>query len=310
MHFGVVCDLAWLQLSVLSVCLGCLPPPLSLPRPQPSEPPACSLEDMITDAMRTRQDDRLTLPLAPDERLQQGELRRPRLGEDAAFSCEAPPGGDWRSLTWLHRGRTVFEGGHAPPEDPAQRYNVSRVGDRRLQLVVFNVTAYSGGPLLCVDATPTPRYTGQPRFIILRRFTLLPQITRASEVFEPLLPTPPVTSVGVPIIIPCRVRLPIPEAILRNQENHYFWRYKGRILRPLTELPYGALPPSEEVLRGIFFNRKPTISPNLPGQFLDYTLELTDRQASAGAELQCFFRPHEGAHEWVFQTTTITVLSE
>ncbi|XP_055337049.1 uncharacterized protein LOC129587362 [Paramacrobiotus metropolitanus] len=309
MHLGVVRDLAWLQLSVFSVCWGCLPLPFSLQGPQSSVPPAINLEGMITDAMLTsRQDERLTLPLAPDERLQQGELRRPQLGEDATFSCEAPPGGDWRSLTWLHRGRTVFEAGHAQPEDPAQRYNVSRVGDRRLQLVVLNVTAYSGGPLLCVDATPTTRsYTGPPR--VLRRFTLLPQITRASEVFEPQLETPHVTSVGVPIIIPCRVRLPLPEAILRNQENHYFWRYKGRIFRPPTELPYGALPPSKEVLTGTY-NRKMTLSPNLPGQFLDYALQLTVREANAGAELQCFFRPHEGVHEWIFQTTTITVLNE
>ncbi|XP_055355260.1 uncharacterized protein LOC129600723 [Paramacrobiotus metropolitanus] len=154
---AVLCDLAWLQLSVFSVSWGCLPPPLAIPWPLPATggPPTTNLEDLITDALRTRQDERITLPLAPNAGILEGLLSRPRLGEDATFSCEAPPGGDWRSLTWLHRGRTVFEAGHAQPEDPAQRYNVTQMSDRRLQLVVLNVTAYSGGPILCVDATPT-----------------------------------------------------------------------------------------------------------------------------------------------------------
>ncbi|XP_055330551.1 uncharacterized protein LOC129582945 [Paramacrobiotus metropolitanus] len=304
-----MCDLAWLQLSVLSVCWGCLPPPFALPWPLSNAPSARSLEDLITDALRTRQDERVTLPLAPNAGILEGLLSRPRLGEDASFSCEGPPGSDWRSLTWLHRGRTVFEGGHAPPEDPAQRYNVSRVGDRRVQLVVLNVTAYSGGPLLCVDATPTASsYTGPPR--VLRRFTLLPLITRASEVFAPLPEGGArVTRVGGSVTIPCRVRLPLPDGVLRNLDNHVFWRWMGRLYRPPTELPYGALPPSLEP--PIFTEncrRKPAVPSNLPGQFIDYAQRMGNIPATAATELQCFFRPHEGVHEWVFQTATITVI--
>ncbi|XP_055337037.1 uncharacterized protein LOC129587352 [Paramacrobiotus metropolitanus] len=308
-------DLAWLQLSVLtvwSVCWGCQPPPLALPWPLPVThghgPPAPDLEDLITEAMRTRQDERITLPLAANAGILEGLLSRPRLGEDATFRCEAPPGGDWRSLTWLHRGRTVFEAGHAPPEDPAQRYNVSRVGDRRLQLVVLNVTAYSGGPILCVDATPTQNHTSQPR--VLRRFTLLPLIARASEVFAPLPDGGArVTSVGAASIIPCRVRLPLPEAVLRNQKNHLFWRYKGRTLSQPTERPYGDLPRSRKPST-ITGTPNPPITAfnNLPGHFLNYGLQLRHHQADDGGDVQCFFRPHEGVHERVFQSTSITVL--
>ncbi|XP_055337047.1 uncharacterized protein LOC129587361 [Paramacrobiotus metropolitanus] len=307
MHLGVVCDLAWLQLSVWSVCWGCLPPPFALQWPLSNVPPASSLEDLITEALRTRQDERITLPLAANAGILEGLLSRPRLGEDATFSCEAPPGGDWRSLTWLHRGRTVFEAGHAPPEDPAQRYNVSRVGDRRLQLVVLNVTAYSGGPLLCVDATPTASsYTGQP--LVLRRFT----ITRASEVFAPLPEGGTrVTRVGGSVTIPCRVRLPLPDGVLRNLDNHVVWRWMGRLYRPPTQLPYGALPPSQEPpIFTVNCHRKPAVPSNLPGQFIDNALKVGNLPASAGAELQCFFRPHEGVHEWVFQTATITVTNQ
>ncbi|XP_055340968.1 uncharacterized protein LOC129590021 [Paramacrobiotus metropolitanus] len=316
MRLWVVWNVACLQ---LNVCWGCLPvtPTLTIQWPlSPTSVAPTDLADMITDAMRTgRQDERITLHLAPDEGIMQGELRRPRLGEDAMFSCEAPPGGDWRMLTWLHRGRTIFEGGHAPaqPPDPVQRYNVSRSGDRGLELVVLNVTAYSGGPVLCVDATPTRLYTSQPR--ILRRFTLLPLITRASEVFAPHSEgsAARVVNEGGRLNITCRIRLPLPEAVLHNQDNYFFWRYKGRIISQYTEPPYGAL----------FHRKNPPIIgysvatsnheefkfSNLPGQFVNYTLHLANFQANGDGEIQCFIRPHEGIHEWIFQTTTITVLA-
>ncbi|XP_055333712.1 uncharacterized protein LOC129585153 isoform X2 [Paramacrobiotus metropolitanus] len=269
------------------------------------------MNDLLEEAMlNNRQDDRVILTqLAPSDAVTNSMVYRPRLGEDATFRCDVPAGSDWRAVAWLHQDRTVYEAGRPlPVEDVSgQAYNFTR-SDDILVLIVLNVTMRSGGSVQCITA-PASSYTAQRR--VLQRYMLLPLITRHSDVFA-LHDGPYMTATeGDHVVIPCRIRLPLPEAILMNLHNHLMWRHNGRLVYGPAEAPYGRLLPT----KGLAQADRPRGAvrmqpPNSPGMLQRRTLTFESVALTDGGYVQCFFRPHRDLHEWIFQTTELFIFEK
>ncbi|XP_055352223.1 uncharacterized protein LOC129598376 [Paramacrobiotus metropolitanus] len=309
-----------LQLHSLHFSAGCLPfaQPPSSPPPAPritqlSRKTGPDLNDMLADAwLKNRQDDRVTLPqLAVSDFVTDSAVQRPRLGEDATFQCEVPVGTDpdGRAVSWLHQDRTVFQAGRALPVEGSHRYNLTRVGST-LFFTVLNVSLASSGAVLCVAAPSGPAYAPRPR--VLQRYTLLPLVTRRDDVFAaPDAPAVTATE-GGPVTVPCSIRLPFPEGIFLNRRQHVLWRHNGRVVYGPSEAPYGALIsatglPQASVMAVHPNDTQPT---NRPGQLTDdqYTMHAVTL-ADAG-HVECWFRPHQGLHEWIVQSTKLTVFAK
>ncbi|XP_055352199.1 uncharacterized protein LOC129598356 isoform X2 [Paramacrobiotus metropolitanus] len=205
------------------------------------------VNDMLVEAWQSnRQDDRITLArLAPSPDVADSVTYRPRLGKNVTFNCSVPADVDWRDVSWLHQDRTVYEAGRpveTSQDTTGQSYNFTRVNST-LFFSVLNVSTCVGGAVLCV-ATPSVPSNYSPRPRVLQRYQLLPLITRSSDVFAAPNASYITASEGDDVMVPCWIRLPLPEAILRNMRNHFMVRHNGRIVRGPPEAPYGPLLPA------------------------------------------------------------------
>ncbi|XP_055339236.1 uncharacterized protein LOC129588861 isoform X2 [Paramacrobiotus metropolitanus] len=272
------------------------------------------MNDSLAEAMlHNRQDDRIILPrLAPSDIVAGSAVFRPRLGEDAAFHCRVPTGVDWRDVMWLHQDRVVFEAGEplrdtdqtwSDTDTAGQAYTFGRVNDT-LIFVVRNVTLRSGGLVKCVDGHAGP-YTPHRR--ILQRFQLLPLITHRRDVFT--APDADYVSAveGQRATVSCDIRLPLPHGVLTNLENHLMWVHHGRIVSGPWEAPYGLPRPAKGPPRDLYSGVES--GTNHSGQLavVQARLNFASVTQADGGFVQCLFRPHQGVHEWVMQTTTLLV---
>ncbi|XP_055331169.1 uncharacterized protein LOC129583408 isoform X2 [Paramacrobiotus metropolitanus] len=267
---------------------------------------------MLAEAwLNNRQDDRIILTqLTPSDFVMDSVVYRPRLGTTVTFQCEVPAGSDGRDVSWLHQDRTVYEAGQPCPlpvdDTTGQLYNFARVNNT-LVFQVLNVSLVSGGSVQCIAAPSGPSYTSRPR--VLQRFALLPLITRRDDVFVANNQTAVLTATeGDHVAVPCRIRLPLPGGIFRNLRNHIIWRRNGRVVHGPSEAPYGSLIAASGIPQATATpDRQPT---NRPGQMTDDAYNFRHVKLTAAGEVQCLFRPHQGIHEWIAQTTTLTVLAK
>ncbi|XP_055356921.1 uncharacterized protein LOC129598294 isoform X2 [Paramacrobiotus metropolitanus] len=304
---GTVClsptCLWWLMLLLLPqlhLSAGC-PPQQATPT---------NLEEMLAEAMlHSRQDDRIVLTkLVPSDYVTDSVIYRPRLGEDATFNCIVPADVDWREVAWLHEGWPVFEGGEPQPlparVSTGQTYNFTRLNDT-LILIVRNVTMGSGGSVQCViDPVNDLAFLAHRR--ALARYVLLPLITRRSEVFAAPAETNVTATEGEAVTVQWSIRLPLPQSVLQNLPNHLMWLHQGRILRGPWEAPYGLPLPAGAGPRAVEAYYIRSISD--PGRLMHVRLLFRSVKMTDGGSVQCWFRPHEGVHEWIVDTKTLLVI--
>ncbi|XP_055342427.1 uncharacterized protein LOC129590982 [Paramacrobiotus metropolitanus] len=285
----------WCLMMQLQVCTGCLP--------SRQRSPSLSLKKRLAEAMLiNRQDDRVILPgMVPSNIVTDSVVYRPRLGEDAAFNCSVPAGVDWRHVSWLHQDRTVFRDGQPVPVENTtrQKYNFTHV-NLTLIFVVPNVTMRSGGSVQCIIEPSGHVY--MPHRRVLQRYQLLPLITHRSDVFA-ALDAPYVTATeGETVTVQCSIRLPLPEGIAMNLDNHMMWVHRGRIVSGPWEEPYGLPMPTGENFESGF-----TEFTNNPGQLVHAQLHFRNVTQADGGYVQCLLRPHQGIHEWIVKTTTLLI---
>ncbi|XP_055350710.1 uncharacterized protein LOC129597254 [Paramacrobiotus metropolitanus] len=230
-------------------------------------------------------------------------MQRPHLGDNVTFACELPPGTHWHTVSWLHQDRVVFERGQPVPVEDGQEYSFSRMDDVML-FRISSVSFLASGAVTCVK-------TVEPN-IPIKRYYLLPLVTRASQVFYTPMPDQLVTE-GDTLTVACALRLPLsPEAVKNNFPlNHVMWRHNSRLLSTPVEAPYSHLTHrlqlSAEMRSGFeaakFLNRG-FRSP------LIVTTSIPNISAASGkGAVECWFRPHAGLHEWIVQKAKILVQS-
>ncbi|XP_055345353.1 uncharacterized protein LOC129593171 [Paramacrobiotus metropolitanus] len=143
-----------------------------------------------------------------------GGMVRPRLGQNASFDCPVPVGGRLSDIHWTVQGRTVFQRGqpvaHHPDYEFAQRNGSVAV------LRILNVSMASSGEVVC-----------HLQEVVLRRYTLIPRVTRASEVFETDLAQQHRAVVGGSFKLSCRVRVPLAPEVAADVREHYMMRSRG-----------------------------------------------------------------------------------
>ncbi|XP_055357747.1 uncharacterized protein LOC129598294 isoform X5 [Paramacrobiotus metropolitanus] len=276
----------------------------------PQQATPTNLEEMLAEAMlHSRQDDRIVLTkLVPSDYVTDSVIYRPRLGEDATFNCIVPADVDWREVAWLHEGWPVFEGGEPQPlparVSTGQTYNFTRLNDT-LILIVRNVTMGSGGSVQCViDPVNDLAFLAHRR--ALARYVLLPLITRRSEVFAAPAETNVTATEGEAVTVQWSIRLPLPQSVLQNLPNHLMWLHQGRILRGPWEAPYGLPLPAGAGPRAVEAYYIRSISD--PGRLMHVRLLFRSVKMTDGGSVQCWFRPHEGVHEWIVDTKTLLVI--
>ncbi|XP_055346420.1 uncharacterized protein LOC129593931 [Paramacrobiotus metropolitanus] len=276
--------------------------------------PSTNLNDMVAEAMlNNRQDDRIILTRLPTTHdVTDSVVYRPRLGEDAAFSCSVPAGIDWRSVSWLHQDRTAPSSRRAnrwrcPWKTPRDRPTTSATSITPSSFRFSMSACAPAGP--CSASPLVPRYTPYTR--VLQRFVLLPLITRHSDVFAPATPYVTATE-GERVTVLCSIRLPLPESIYMGLHNHLMWRHNGHIVQGPPEAPYGPLMPTWGLAQWRPRDAKTegTDPPNSPGQLLGFAGHIKAVTLADQGHIQCLFRPHQGIHEWVVQTTTLLVFAK
>ncbi|XP_055351800.1 uncharacterized protein LOC129598079 [Paramacrobiotus metropolitanus] len=299
----------------LHLSAECPPPPLRSPSANLGYRKAGpDLNDMLAEVMlNSRQDDRIVLAqLAPSDAVTDSMVYRPRLGEDAAFRCEVPAGSDGREVSWLHQDRTIFEAGLPVPltvaDTTGPTYNFSRVHNT-LILLVLNISMGSGGSVRCVATSSGPAYMSRPR--VLQHYMLLPLITRRSDVFaEPEVSYVTATE-GESVTVPCNIRLPLPEGIFANMRNHVIWRHNDRVVYGPSEAPYGFLISNTGIPQAIEIAHPNDTQPaNRPGHLVSDAYNFPAVTLAAAGQVQCLFRPHQGIHEWIVQSTKLVVFAK
>ncbi|XP_055344501.1 uncharacterized protein LOC129592479 isoform X2 [Paramacrobiotus metropolitanus] len=136
---------------------------------------------------------------------------------------------------------------------------------------------------------------------------LLPLITRRGDVLAPLDTYYLTVSEGDYVAVPCHIRLPLPEGIILNLRNHVMWVHNGWIVRCPAQVPYGALMPST-IRSSRDVRADYEWATNRPGQLVYARLRLRAVTRDDEGYVQCLFRPHQGIHEWIVQTTVLQVL--
>ncbi|XP_055349741.1 uncharacterized protein LOC129596474 [Paramacrobiotus metropolitanus] len=261
------------------------------------------LGDIMDRALRTKEDDMVTLQFPGPTTLAQplviDGVKRARLGQNASFSCDIPLDGSPDSLTWTVLGRTVFEDGRALSVSQVQ-YDVVQL-DGVSVLRVINVSLLSTGQIVC--------FKDSTKATVLKRYSLIPRVTRAEEVFvgswSPLQPI--IVNQGISTLITCTVRLPLSPDVVDNVRNQYMWRHNGRLITVPREEPYMSfLPPewSYQTATGL----GPTA--NIPGASFTLNLHFPRTSAKDTGPVEFWFRPHRHLHEWVIQSTRLIVKTE
>ncbi|XP_055357760.1 uncharacterized protein LOC129602683 [Paramacrobiotus metropolitanus] len=263
-----------------------------------------NLNDILEEGLRSqRQEDRVTLtfpPSNPPESL----LRRPRPGEDASFDCQVPAAKDVRSIAWLHQNRPIFEGGRVVPRKTGgQQYRFS-ISSPTFTLTIVNVTLQSSGTVVCVDAVPRPHYSPEPP-MVFTQYTLLPLVSRASEVLVPVPMAQQSARAGQNLTIPCNVRLPLSDAVVDNFRNHFMWRHNGQVVYAPTEPPYAALWPTG--LRRPYLTLFDRFESYRPGATASFYMTLESTTADVNGYVECWFRPHAAVHEWIVQRSAVVI---
>ncbi|XP_055344348.1 uncharacterized protein LOC129592360 [Paramacrobiotus metropolitanus] len=139
--------------------------------------PGPSWKDILPDALdHRRQGGQVMLQFPGDNASEAAAqiVRRPRLGESVSFTCRVPAGSDWRSLSWLHRQRTVYTDGQPLPVSDGQQYAFRRDNDT-LTFTIANVSLQSSGALMCVDESVYDQYGDT---VTLQRYSLWPKVMR------------------------------------------------------------------------------------------------------------------------------------
>ncbi|XP_055329325.1 uncharacterized protein LOC129581997 [Paramacrobiotus metropolitanus] len=303
-----VCVCFLVLLTFLHMAAGC----------PPSRP---SLDDILDKAILDNRQGELAnnlinLPeLSPKPDMQMySRVTRPRLGQHAHFSCRVPANNKTNPVYWLHQGKIVFkamptwgrQSQTSQDDTGTQKYSMSWGHQSgTLRLTIERVSLRSGGAVLCVRAPSDPAYIGQAR--VLQRFLLLPLITRASQVFAATASDPSRVTVteGDSLTVACSVRLPLPNMIFHNIDNHIMWRHQGHIIKAPTVEPYGAL----GSYHGVPSNRfNHSLTSNSPGQLFRFTYYKPAVTRSDAGPIQFLFRPHQEVDEWVFKSITLSVL--
>ncbi|XP_055355014.1 uncharacterized protein LOC129600494 [Paramacrobiotus metropolitanus] len=257
-----------------------------------------SLDEIVERALRKKEDDKVTLqfpvPRATTTPAAAGRLMRPRLGQNVSFSCQGPLGVPSVAISWTHQGRTVFEQGQPVPMSN-RRYDFLQFDDSIVVLRILNVSLPSTGEVVCHLQEATRR-------TVLHRYTLIPLVTRAAEVFAaPLAPQYRVT-VGDSYNISCAVRLPLAPDV-QNVRHHHMWRHKGHLINVPREEPYTSHLPSGWV--GTVASGSELIP--LQDEGLEFELISSSARLIASGPVECWFRPHRHLHEWIVQSTVLVV---
>ncbi|XP_055345392.1 uncharacterized protein LOC129593205 [Paramacrobiotus metropolitanus] len=294
---------------------------------------------MIDRAMENMEDDMVTLQFpntatTPSSSSPSGSVLRPHLGNTVSFWCPVPVGGHSSRISWTVQGRTVFERGQPvalPASQPHSHYEFAQLDDGTAVLRIRNVSLASSGEIVC-------RLDEAAKKTELRRFTLIPRVTQASEVFVEDLPPSQETVTGGTFNISCRVRLPLAPEVVENVRHHFMWRHLGRLLNAPAEEPYTThLPaswtrtandtrtvvdlwgrPIVNVTRGsplahavarLFRTAVSNsgINVNAPGAVFAFHLNSTDADQGDIGPVECWFRPHRNLHEWIVQSTYLNV---
>ncbi|XP_055345302.1 uncharacterized protein LOC129593137 [Paramacrobiotus metropolitanus] len=292
---------------------------------------------MIERAKENMEDDMVTLqfpPSATTPSSSPGSVLRPHLGNTVSFWCPVPVGGHFSGISWTVQGQTVFERGQPvalPASQPHSHYEFAQLDDGTAVLRIRNVSLASSGEVVC-------RLDEAARKTELRRFTLIPRVTEASEVFVEGLPPKQRSVVGGNFNISCRVRLPLAPEVAENVQHHFMWRHLGRLLDAPAEEPYSShLPaswtrtandtrtvvdllgrPIVNVTRGsplahsvadLFRTAVSNsgIRDNAPGAVFAFHLNSTYADQGDIGPVECWFRPHRHLHEWIVQSTYLSV---
>ncbi|XP_055355020.1 uncharacterized protein LOC129600498 [Paramacrobiotus metropolitanus] len=261
-----------------------------------------SLDDIIERALRYKEDDKVTLQFpraattAPPSAVT-SRVMRPRLGQNVSFSCQVPFGAQSTGISWTHQGRTVFEQGQPGTVPPVSnhRYNILPLDDSIAVLRILNVSLQSSGEVVCF----LPEATGK---IALNRFTLIPYVTRATEVFAAPLASHYRVTVGDRYMISCPVRLPLAPDVMDNLLHHYMLRHNGQLINMPREEPYTSYLPA---------SWKGTLSSGSGGIAVDrvfgFNLISSSARLDESGPVQCWVRPHKDLHEWIVQSTWLVV---
>ncbi|XP_055327852.1 uncharacterized protein LOC129581035 [Paramacrobiotus metropolitanus] len=286
-----------------------------------------SLEDMITEKLSYyREDDLISLvELSTMRDTPDCEVRRPRLGDNVEFTCQTPKKDYVNSVTLTYQGKHIYntrEAVPAPDEPNASGHNYTirwRPKDDTLTFTIYHIDLRSSGVIKCITL-PVQRPP------LEQCFRLLPMITHAYEVFASK-PTPLTVTEGLPVVyVFCSIRLPLPEDIYSNIDNHVMWRHNGRIVKGPTEAPYCAVMPNVTTVPTVsttptvttarqFQSRRRLVpqpfyhypSPNIHGNAWRLEYHLRPVRKTDEGWIQCLFRPHREIDEWVMQETQLSV---
>ncbi|XP_055345404.1 uncharacterized protein LOC129593214 [Paramacrobiotus metropolitanus] len=252
-------------------------------------------------ALENKEDDLVTLPfpfppVATTPAPPSGSVLRPHLGEDASFPCPLPVGGNPSGIIWTVQGRTVFE--HGQPVDLSTHYEFAQWDDVAV-LRIRHVALASSGEIVC-------RLEEGNRKSILRRFTLIPRVTRAAEVFATPLASHHEAAVGASLTISCPVRLPLSPEVVEDLDGRYLWRHNGWLVNMTREAQY--MTPG---MPAGWTRRRVTADPgplkNEEGGSFIFNLEFSVVRLGDRGILECWFRPHKHLQEWIVQSTNLEV---
>ncbi|XP_055347890.1 uncharacterized protein LOC129595013 [Paramacrobiotus metropolitanus] len=266
------------------------------------------VDDIIAEGLRHQVDDLVVLPFdhspgtagaLPWPAYDPEALQRPHLGGNVTFSCVLPPGTPSNAVSWLHQDRVVFERGQPVPEQDGQEYSFSHV-DTLMLFRISHISFLSSGSVACVNTVDS---------LPIKRYTLLPRVTRATQVFQTPMPDQRVTE-GDTLIISCALRLPLSPQVIKNDllQNHVMFRHNGRLLYWPDEAPYGLLRPHGPLVDGKK-NGALEVNRAIRSPFVVQADVPNISAVSGTGTAECWFRPHAGLHEWIVQKAMVVVLS-
>ncbi|XP_055333908.1 uncharacterized protein LOC129585299 isoform X1 [Paramacrobiotus metropolitanus] len=259
------------------------------------------LDEIIARAVQYQEDDKVTLKFPQAVLLEKNDpaviIRRPRLGQNVSFTCFASPEGNSRAISLTFQGQTLFQQGERLPVENVnnQRYHFAQYGDT-LIFQVFNVTLQSTGEIVC--------YEGLVKKAVIRRYSLMPLITRAEEIFAQSLVPQNVTQ-GGSATFAVAVRMPLSQRVLDNLHTHCMWRHKGQWLSVPKEEPYTSSMPPTWIPMQVQFGRIP--DKNTVGSLL-YRFTFENVKPRDNGPVEFWFRPHRETHEWIYQSAKLNVL--
>ncbi|XP_055333909.1 uncharacterized protein LOC129585299 isoform X2 [Paramacrobiotus metropolitanus] len=234
------------------------------------------LDEIIARAVQYQEDDKVTLKFPQAVLLEKNDpaviIRRPRLGQNVSFTCFASPEGNSRAISLTFQGQTLFQQGERLP--------------------VENST----GEIVC--------YEGLVKKAVIRRYSLMPLITRAEEIFAQSLVPQNVTQ-GGSATFAVAVRMPLSQRVLDNLHTHCMWRHKGQWLSVPKEEPYTSSMPPTWIPMQVQFGRIP--DKNTVGSLL-YRFTFENVKPRDNGPVEFWFRPHRETHEWIYQSAKLNVL--